>query len=232
MQVAFDALRCGRYKTALVVYSQLSNFYLRNSYFNQIQMNKSQAALRYILADGSGAVVLETTPPDDVLVAHELIGTYVESVGAKQPPGMTAGTGAADLIDTESPVTALYGRGTHHLDQDFAAVNRYAGKLLLEGLIRMTEVLDLNPTQIDHIVISVPTRQLFKDNIEQFKNHFGHNDNKIKFRATNTGYCGGASILLHFDAMVRSGEINRGEIVLVDSVESSKWMTAGFAVQW
>ena len=59
MQVAFDALRNGRYKTALVCYAQLSSVYLRSCYFNQEKMDKVNAALRWILADGAGAVVLK-----------------------------------------------------------------------------------------------------------------------------------------------------------------------------
>lgn len=85
MQVAFDALRLGRYKVALVVYSQISSVYLRACYINQPQMTKTQAALRYILADGAGAVVLESGEPGgDGSTAHEVLGTYIESVGSKR----------------------------------------------------------------------------------------------------------------------------------------------------
>ena len=88
-QIAFDALRTGRYKTALVTYANLSSVYLRSCYFNQARMNKNQAALRYILADGSGAMLLEATDAvEDGPVPHELLGTYVESVGANNPPGL------------------------------------------------------------------------------------------------------------------------------------------------
>jgi hypothetical protein len=37
---------------------------------------------------------------------------------------------------------------------------------------------------------------------------------------------------LHFDEMVRSGELRPGQLAVVHAVESSKWMTAGFAVRW
>ena len=53
-----------------------------------------------------------------------------------------------------------------------------------------------------------------------------------RFRGSKTGYCGGASILLHFDEMVRDGEAKSGQTIVVHSVESSKWMTAGFVVKW
>lgn len=233
MQIALDSLRLGRYKTALVTYANLSSVYLRNCYFNQARMNKNQAALRYILADGSGAVFLEATDAaHDGPVPHELLGTYVESVGGKSPPGMTAGGGVTDLIDVENQVATVFERGLHHLDQDFFAVNRDAGRLLFEGVVRMVESLQLDPARIDNIVASIPTKQLYEDNIERFMEHFGIRKEQAKFRARNTGYCGGTSLLLHLDEMVRSGEIQPGHTVLVHSVESSKWMTAGFAVRW
>jgi len=65
-----------------------------------------------------------------------------------------------------------------------------------------------------------------------FLEHFGITRDQMKFRAENTGYCGGASLLLHFDEMARDGEMKPGETVVVHSVESSKWMTAGFVVRW
>ena len=53
----------------------------------------------------------------------------------------------------------------------------------------------------------------------------------MKFRVTNTGYCGGASILLHFDESVHSGELKPNEMAVVYAVESSKWMSGGFLVR-
>ncbi len=232
MQVAFDALRCGRYKNALVAYSQLSSVYLRDCYYNQSKINKKQASLRYILADGSGAALLQAVEPGTNHVQHELLGTYIESVGGGMPAGMTAGAGVADLVDSEHQILDIYEFGSHHLDQDFSAVNRSAGRLLFDGLVRMTQALGIDPHKVDAIVASIPTKQLYEDNIDLFTEYFKISRDQARFRAGHTGYCGGTSLLLHFDEMVRSGEIKPGQTVLLDSVESSKWMTAGFAVRW
>ncbi len=232
MQVAFDALALGRYKTALVTYVQLSSVYLRASYFNQAKMNKTQAALRYILADGAGAVLLEAVEaaPDE-RVPREVLGCFVESVGGKLPPAMTAGAGVADLVKNANP-SGVVDAGLHHLDQDFSAVNRFAGPRLFDGAVRMVERLGLNGDDIQHYIGSIPTMQLYEDNIERFSKHFGATTEQMKFRARNTGYVGGASILLHFDEMVRNQELTDGQVCLLHSVESSKWMSAGFVVRW
>jgi 3-oxoacyl-[acyl-carrier-protein] synthase-3 len=229
VQVAYDALRTGRYETALVCYSQLSSVYLRSCYFKQERMDKVHAALRWILADGSAAVVLQAASngtPD-----HEIIDTYVESVGAGRPAGMTAG-GAAHLIKPHQQIPELYQDGWHHLWQDFTAVNDNAAPLLLDGLLRFTKKMNLPPDTVDHYVVSIPTMQLYDEHIPMFLDRLGITRDRIKFRSGDVGYCGGSATLIHLDDMVRSGELKTGQMAVVHAVESSKWMTAGFAVRW
>ncbi len=230
VQIAFDAIRSGRYKTALVAYSQLSSIYLRSCYFNQPKMDKVHAALRWILADGAGALVLQAAPDGDT--GHQLVDTFVESVGAGRPAGMTAGGAAADLMKAESQIPELYDIGNHHLWQDFTAVNDNAAPLLLQGLINFTTRMKIDPSTVDHYVVSIPTTQLYEDHIPAFLDRLGITRDKIKFRSDKVGYCGGAATVLHFDEMVREGEIKPGDLAIVHAVESSKWMTAGFAVRW
>lgn len=233
MQIAYDALRLGRYRTALVVYSQLSSVYLRSCYFNQPRMNKTQATLRYILADGSGAVLLETREDSGRgWLPGEVLGTHVESIGGKLKPGMTAGGGVADVIPGNNPAEEIYSKGMHHLDQDFFAVNRDAGPFLLRGVEHMLKALKLDPAKLDHFVWSIPTLQLFDGNVTHIRERLHAKPEQMKFRSAQCGYCGGASILIHLDEMVRSGELRRGQTIVLHSVESSKWMSAGFVMHW
>ncbi len=230
MQVAYDALIQGRYEKALVVYSQLSSVYLRSCYFNQEQMTKTHAALRWILADGAGAVVLGRA--QNGTNGHGVIDTFVESVGANKPPGMTAGGAAADMLRADHQVPAMYAEGRHHLWQDFSAVNDFAAPLLLDGLVRMTRRLDIDAASVDHYVVSIPTYKLYQVHIPAYLDRLGISRDQIKFRSGEVGYMGGATILVHLDQMARSGEILPGQLVVAHSVESSKWMTAGFALRW
>jgi len=230
MQIAYDALRSGRYDTALVCYSQLSSVYLRSCYFNQQKMDKVHAALRWILADGAGAVLLKAGQNGSP--SHQVLGTFVESVGAGRPAGMTAGGAAADLMHAGRQIPQLYNDGRHHLWQDFTAVNECAAPLLLEGLARITNRLDLDPAAVDHYVVSIPTHKLYEQHIPAFLDRLGITREQIKFRSARIGYVGGAATLLQLDQMVRSGELQPGQTAVVHAVESSKWMTAGFAVKW
>lgn len=230
VQVAYDALRTGRYRYALVAYSQLSSLYLRSCYFNEARIDKVHAALRWILADGAGALVLEAVQNGQP--KHEVIGTFVESVGAGRPAGMTSGGGASDLMKCNAQIPQMWESGSHHLWQDFSAVNDNAAPLLLQGLVRFTEQMKIDPGTVDHYVVSIPTWQLYEDHIPAFLDRLNITRDRIKFRSNKIGYCGGASTLLHLDEMARSGEISPGDLAVVHAVESSKWMTAGFAVRW
>ncbi len=230
VQIAFDAIRAGRYDTALVCYTQLSSVYLRSCYFNQARMDKVHAALRWILADGSGALVLKAS--DNGEPGHRILDTYVESVGSGRPAGMKAGGAAADLMNLDRQIPELYRDGNHHLWQDFTAVNDYAAPLLLDGICRFIDRLGIESSSVDHYCVSIPTSKLYEDHIPRFLERLGIQEHQIRFRSETIGYVGGAATLVQIDRMVREGELLPGQTVVVHAVESSKWMTAGFAVKW
>jgi 3-oxoacyl-[acyl-carrier-protein] synthase III len=145
---------------------------------------------------------------------------------------MTAGGGAADMLMADRQVPELYAEGAHHLWQDFTAVSKYAAPLLLEGLVRFTGQLGVDPGSVDHYVVSIPTRKLYEEHIPAFLDRLHITRKQIKFRCSDIGYVGGAATLVHLDQMARSGELQQGQLVVVHAVESSKWMTAGFALRW
>lgn len=230
VQIAFDALRSGRYRTALVCYAQLSSVYLRSCYFHQPAMDKVHAALRWILADGAGALVLQAT--DDPAPPGQILETYVESVGAGKAPGMTCGGGGADLMKAAQQIPELFREGRHHLWQDFTAVSENAGRLLLEGIVRFTKRASIPSASVDHYIVSIPTLQLYERHLPEFMAQLGIDQRRLQFRSAHVGYTGGAATLIHLDQVVRSGELSRGQLAVVHAVESSKWMTAGFAMRW
>jgi len=118
-----------RYKTALVAYSQLSSIYLRSCYFNQSKMDKVHAALRWILADGAGALVLQRSTMESRATKSSAIR---QSVGAGRPAGMTPRR-CGRPYEAGHQIPELYNDGRHHLWQDFSAVNDNAAPLLLQG---------------------------------------------------------------------------------------------------
>ena len=81
-------------------------------------------------------------------------------------------------------------------------------------------------------MVSIPTYKLYEDNIPSFLEKLHITQDQIQFRCSRVGYVGGAATLVHLDQMARTGELKPGQLAVVHAVESSKWMTAGFAVRW
>jgi 3-oxoacyl-[acyl-carrier-protein] synthase III len=78
-------------------------------------------------------------------------------------------------------------------------------------------------------VLSIPTVKLYED----ARKRIDYLDwDRCPFRCATSGYCGGASILVHLDEMARGGALRPGELAMCYSVESSKWMGGGFLVRW
>jgi 3-oxoacyl-[acyl-carrier-protein] synthase-3 len=228
VQVALDAIRVGRCRTALVAYSQLSSVFLRSAWLAQPAMTRSQALMRWILSDGAGALVLRAADDPDA-PGHELVEAHTSSIGGKLPPAMTCGLGARVMQTRRVGMAELVQHGLHHLDQDFAAVSAHSAGRLEELLLGFAAALELKPDDIDHYVLSIPTLKLYED----ARSRIGYLDwERCPFRSAESGYCGGASILVHLDEMARSGRISPGERAMCYSVESSKWMGGGFLVRW
>jgi len=102
----------------------------------------------------------------------------------------------------------------HHLWQDFNAVNDNAAPLLLEGLVRSAFSTRLTTSEVDHYIVSIPTKKLYDDYIETFESRLGVSRDRIQFRCGGIGYVGGAATLVHLDQMMRGGEIQPGHTVM------------------
>jgi 3-oxoacyl-[acyl-carrier-protein] synthase III len=204
VQIALDAIRVGRCRTALVAYSQLSSIFLRSAWLNQTAMTRSQALMRWILSDGAGALVLRGVD-DPEAPGHELIEAHTNSLGGMLPPAMTCGLGAR-------------------------AMRQHQVATRLEDLLlEFAEAVGIKPPDIDHYILSIPTVKLYEDARARIDYLPWE---RCPFRCAESGYCGGAAILVHLDEMARSGELKAGQLALCYSVESSKWMGGGFLVRW
>lgn len=232
VQIACDAIRLGRCRTVLVTYSQVSSGMLRSCFYNQPKMTKTQAALRYILTDGAGAMVLQAAEAHDgEPVAREILNVYVESTGWSRRAAMTAGAGMADLASLGS-FREIFERGSHHLDQDLVTVSREAADFLLAAVRRHVLSTKLPPESVVHLVASVPSVQQYQVNCERFREFLPSFRFAREFPYRCSGYCGGAAVLVSLDELIRSGAIQPGETALVHAIESSKWMSGGFALRW
>lgn len=230
IQVALDMLRSGRYRRAAVAYTQISSAFLRAEYFNPAQTRLENLALRWIMSDGSGALVLDRS--DDGM---ELIDAYVESIGGHAAPGMKGFLhgGLAHEVDVagKNVLIAMHESGEHHLMQDIGEVSRIAPGHLVEGIARMLRQANIAGDDVAEFVLGIPGRHFVNDAIiDYFRELVGTEPTgRYAWSAVDDfGYCGGATMLVQFDRLMRSGALKPGDIVAAYLEESSKWMSGGF----
>jgi 3-oxoacyl-[acyl-carrier-protein] synthase III len=234
MLLALDALAVGRRRRALVCYAQLSSLFLRREFFQPDKVTLDNLALRWMLSDGAGALLLERAEPG--APGPTLLGAYVESIGAGRAPGMTGGALGA-LLHGESPNGhTFYGSldesGRHHVGQDIGEVRRHAPLQLVEGLGRMLAAHGLPGSRIDHFLLGIPGRHFMTDDVKgAFRERIGVDPDRVPFDVGEFGYCGGATLFVQLDRLLRSGEVEPGQHVAAYLEESSLWMSGGCLVR-
>ncbi len=230
IQVALDMMRCGRYKRAAVAYVQLSSVFLRAEYFNPAETRLANLALRWILSDGSGALILEAGER-----GTELVDTYVESIGGGAEPGMSGllygGFGHDLALNGKGIFPSIYEKGAHHVTQNTLEVARLAPGHLVDGVARMLKQAGVTGDDVAQFLLGIPGMHFINEAmIEKFRDLMD-TDPLERGRWSlidDFGYCGGATMLVQFDRLMRSGTVKPGDLIAAYLEESSKWMSGGF----
>lgn len=225
LQVAFDALRIGRCRTAAVVYSQLSSIYFLSSYYNQDQVKMENILLRWFLSDAASVAILRAH--DKVEKGIRIIDVYNESVGGKLKPSMWLKLGAAN-----PNLMTAFAEGKHHYGQDYSAVNDLAPKLAIEGFIKMMGKLKMGLTEIDHLLIPIPSTRLFKKCQDIGVEKYNFPIKKWFNNIPRKGYGGGAAMMVGLDEMIQDKHFKPKEKLASFTIESSKWMVGGLVLDY
>lgn len=225
IQVASDLIANGRYDNALLVTSQLSSTFLRAEYFNQKALTEEQVILRWFLCDGAGALVLSCNKPGN----HSLrvVDTYLESVGLGIEPTMKmlVGTIHWNMKD-------IYEKGWHHLTQDLKTVAQLAPKLGVKGLELMIKKTNLDFSRVKCFFANIPTKHMMDLAIEIFRKELKNPNLKVYSKLSTRGYQGAPSIIIALDGFMREEKLNPGDLLVSFVTESSKWMHAGFILEY
>ena len=225
LQVASDLISYGRYNNALVVTSQLSSPFLRAEYFNQRVMTEEQAILRWFLSDGAGALLLTANKPKKPCV--KVRNTYLESVGIGIEPTMKMLIGAS-----RSNLPEIYQKGWHHLTQDLKVVAKLAPELGGKGFCLMLEKWNLEPSQVKCFFLNIPTKHLMDTGINIVKTTLKNPDLSFYTKLGNRGYPGAPAIIIALDEYFQEAILNPGDLLVSFVTESSKWMHAGFILEY
>lgn len=233
LQIAFDMLRVGRYRRALVAYGQLSSVFLRAEYYTPEKVGLENLALRWIMSDGAGALLLERDGD-----GMELLDVHVESIGGLDEPGMAGfahgGFAHDHSVAGANTLRAIADSGAQHVAQDIARVSRLAPFHLVDGLAAMLANADIAGDAVGHYLLGIPGRHFISEAITEHFLETLSTDPRDRMDFTwvdDFGYCGGATMLVQFDRLMRSGRLKRGELVAAYLEESSKWMSGGFVAR-
>lgn len=228
LYLAYELLRNGKNKTALVVSSNVSSSELRAEYYNQALVDKESLFLRWFLCDGAGAVVL--TRDETVVRRLRVETTYVESIGGKRPSLMYNYRPAFWMNPREE-----FDKGLHHLRQNFR--NELSTGLFFEngdsvfvaGFLRMLKEVEIAPASIDLFQVNLPSRHIAESVMDECVG-LGMKTDNFYTKMDTLGYCGPPMVFICLDAMVREGAVGRGARAASFVTEVSKFMQAGYVM--
>ncbi len=228
--VAYDFIRLGRYKKALVLSSSMSSSELRSEYYNMEKVTKEALFLRYFLSDGAGALILETTdsPPKSGLVLEHV---YMESVGGNKPSAM----GNERPAYYVNPKTE-YENGWHHLKQMFndelrQHFNEPDGSVFIKGLKRMLAQHPVDLAQLRFFQVNFPSKHISEMIMDECL-PLGIPPETLYTKMNSMGYAGPPMVFMCLDKIRREEKMKDGELVLSFVTEVSKFMQAGFVCRY
>lgn len=224
--LAFDMLRNGRCRNALVISSSVSSSELRSDYFNQEILSREELFLRYFLCDGAGAMVL-SAEEQTVKEGLYLKACTTESVGAFKPSAMNNKRPAFWMNPKEE-----FEKGYHHLAQMFNEQLRLHfhdedGSVFYKGLKRFTERFPLPLEKVRYFQVNFPSRHISEMIIEECEN-LGIRKETLYSKMSTMGYAGPPMVLICLDRIMREESLEQGDIILSFVTEVSKFMQAGF----
>lgn len=228
--VAFDFIRLGRYKRALVLSSSMSSSELRSEYYNLPKVKKEELFLRYFLSDGAGALVLEAADSEKqtgLVLEH----AYIESVGGKKPSAM----GNKRPAYYVNPKTE-FEHGWHHLRQLFNDdlhdhFHEPDGSVFVKGLRRMLAQHPIDMEQLRFFQVNFPSKHIAEMIMDECIS-LGIRRETLYTKMSSMGYAGPPMVFMCIDKIRREEQMKEGELLLSFVTEVSKFMQAGFICRY
>jgi 3-oxoacyl-[acyl-carrier-protein] synthase-3 len=227
--VAYDFIKSGRYKNALVISSGISSSELRAEYYNQPLVKKQELFLRYFLSDGAGALVLQTDNSGKSGLYVENV--FIESVGGNKPAAMKDLRPAYWMNPVEE-----FNKGFHHLSQMFQNELRQNfhepdGTVFFNGLKRMLEKYPTDLSRLKYFQVNFPSKHISELVIEECA-ALGISKDTLYTKMSSMGYAGPPMVFICLDKLLREESFVSGDLVLSFVTEVSKFMQAGFVLKY
>jgi 3-oxoacyl-[acyl-carrier-protein] synthase III len=211
LHVASRLLWSGGYKTALVIGGDSCAKHLDIT-VDVTKMTPEEQINGVLFGDGAGAVVLSTTPgPGSVALRH----THVQIVGLNRPPGQVVEYyGQADRFTERKTVV-----------EDYKAIENSVPTMAAEALTEVIEALDWKEDDVDYLL----PPQLSGVMTAKISKELGLADATEVSCVVETGNTGNALPFFQLERVLP--RMITGDRAVAVSIESSKWIKAGFAVE-
>jgi 3-oxoacyl-[acyl-carrier-protein] synthase-3 len=211
LDVAWQMLRSGRYRTALVVGGDTCAKHFDTS-VDPSRLPPAQQVNGMLFGDGAGAVVLGAEPAAGSLAIREVL---LRLDGLDRPPGQ--------VIEWFGPADRNSERPS--VSEDYKAIEESVPKMALEVLNELLDGLDWQENDVDYLLPPQLSGTMTRRIVE---NLYVPGAQEISC-VTETGNNGNA---LPFFQLERAlPRMAAGDRAIGIAVESSKWIKAGFALE-
>ena len=167
------------------------------------------------MGDGAGAVIVG---PDDGSEDQILSNIFVGQIGLGREPGFFIEGGGSSQPQCSMQVPVF----RHHVQ----AVREHGGELFVRGVEAMMQ-RGHSLREFDWIVPHQANGHL----AHLFSQYFDVPEEKIYVTADKLGNLGSAAIWVSLDMLRRSGDLKKGQRVLILGAEASKFLYGGFVYQ-
>ncbi len=228
LHCAFEFVKNGVYKNALVISSSMSSSELVAEYYNQEKLDRESLFLRWFLCDGAGAVLLSSDPA--LSKGYALTHTFIESIGGKKP----------SLMFNERPAYWLppkqeYEEARHHLRQTFRnalsteVFQEKEGSVFFNGLMRMVSAGNIPLAKIKLFQVNMPTKHIIESIMDECEKA-GINRSALYSRLSDLGYVGPPMVFICLDGIIKNEKLQSGDLIVSFVTEVSKFMQAGYCI--
>ncbi len=210
LDVAHQMLRAGRHRTALVLGTETCAKHLDLT-LDVAMLPPAEQINGVLFGDGAGAVVLSTEPGPNPVVVRD---TFVRLVGLNRPPGqIVEWFGRADR-DTSRPVL-----------EDYKEIEKSVPVLAAEALQELLDHADWKEDEVDYLLPPQLSGVMTARITEGLDVPGAHEISCVR----ETGNTGNALPFFQLERLLP--RMISGDRAAALSVESSKWIKAGLALE-
>lgn len=227
MKVAAQAVELGEFDRAMAVATEFPSRLFKASRFQRIEENLDFDShfLRWMLSDGSGAVLFENKPAEQG-ISLKLNWIHLKSFSGDYPTCMQIGSPWNDpnksYLDFSSLEEAEK-KGSYLLRQDIRLLPNLFDVGISE-FIELTLKEKMNPSEVDHFLCHYSSER-FSDVVKTLIDKTGLSIPKERWfsNLTTKGNTGAASIFIMLDEFMKTKQLKAGEKILCFIPESGRF---------